>query len=187
MSASAENVQNLITYLPFGCNSSLSGLLSEVTILSSSLKLSATCAHDWNQQCWTSLQNEETCCIDTVMSLSCECMEYLWGQGSAGAACSQTGKAGCFSLPHSAGSIVQHGAAESSAMLGACGETVQTETASCSPLVVNKASLREHHCQEGFFVIQWWQPLNISFVELHSENSLEKVHIASWFLSSHYF
>lgn len=36
------------------------------------------------------------------MSLSSECMKYLWGQRSAIAACSQTGKAGCFSLPHSA-------------------------------------------------------------------------------------
>lgn len=43
----------------------------------------------------------------------------------------------------------------SSAMLGVCEETVQTETASCRPLGVNKASLREHHCQEEVsFVIQ---------------------------------
>lgn len=52
-------------------------------------------------------------------------------------------------------SIALHSAAVSSALLGACGETVQTETASCRPLGVNKAFLREHHCQEeGFFVLQ---------------------------------
>lgn len=47
MSDSVENRQNLITYLPRSCNSSLSGLLSEVTVLSSLLQLSAACAHDW--------------------------------------------------------------------------------------------------------------------------------------------
>lgn len=45
MSASAENVHNLVTYLRLSCNSSLSGVLSEVNILSSSLKLSAACAN----------------------------------------------------------------------------------------------------------------------------------------------
>lgn len=47
MSASVENGHILITYLPLSCNSFCSGLLSEVTLLSSSLKLSAACAHDW--------------------------------------------------------------------------------------------------------------------------------------------
>lgn len=105
MSASAENVQNLITYLPLSCNSSLLGLLRWQFLVaqwSFQLLLLMTEISNAEPLCRTG----RPCCIDTVMSLSRECMKYLWGQGSATAACSQTGKAGCFSLPHSAGSIV---------------------------------------------------------------------------------
>lgn len=55
------------------------------------------------------------------------------------------------SLGSLTGSIALHSVAASSATLGASGETVQTETASCRPLGVNKAFLRELHCQEEFF------------------------------------
>lgn len=59
MSASAVNMWSLVTDLPLKCSSSPMGLLSEVTIRRSSLKLFAVCAHDLS----LFAKRGRTCCI----------------------------------------------------------------------------------------------------------------------------
>lgn len=176
MSASVENGQNLITYLPLSCNSSLSGLLAEVTVLSSSLKLSTACAHDGKSAMLNLFVKQGQTLLHWHSYVS-----YLWlhevlvRPEECNSSLFPNRKAGCFSLGTLAGSIALHSATASSATLGASGETVQTETASCRPLEWIKPSLENTTARKSSFVIQWWQPLNISFVELRLENSLKKV------------
>lgn len=185
MAASVENRQNLITYLPCSCNSSLLGLLSEVTVFNISLKLSAACAHEWKSAMLNVCKTggdpaalTQFCLLAVtawVLVRPEECNSSLFPSRESRTLFSA-------SLGSLTGSIALQRALPRWQPVGRlCGQRLLP--AGLWEWI--KLSLENSTARKSSFVIQWWQPLNISFVELHLENSLEKVCTASWFLSSH--